>query len=563
MKNEQPKFFNSQESKLIAKQICDQNSSQLWKASYLRAFVLLVVAIFVPTLLALAQPTAQDKDIVISPISATATTSLRFDFTNGTGGVGHIVILKNSTGVYKPVNGAVSPSANTAFPADGAGTDLDPAGGGIAACVLNGAGTSVTVTGLTADAIYTVQVYEYSGSSANPTYSFAGSTNNPVTFQTFSTVGNTAFPVASLTAAGVKKVTVQAWGGGGGGGNGGANGGGGGGGGAYSVSLATLAGAPMNVAVGGGVSANTDGNDSWFGTSTLVASAIVLGKKGLKGPNTSTGAGGAGGLASANLPANAGFNGGSGGSASSSAGAGGGSSAGTGSVGGNGSNGGGGSACGAAGTAPTGAGAGGEGGGSCHTDGNTGNFPGGGGGGANDGGSDVGGTGAQGLVIISYTLPTAVITINDADGIVKAGDILTITATFSEPIQDAPPAMQMALSGANTLAATNMVKSSSTVYTYAHTVGAGNGTVTIALSNGISSATTNVIASSPLNGGTFTVDNTPPAFSSTAPLSNAFINTTAVSYTLSEAIVSGTIVYTKTTGSDTNSPTRTIFQVRS
>ncbi len=109
---------------------------------------------------------------------------------------------------------------------------------------------------------------------------------------------------------------------------------------------------------------------------------------------------------------------------------------------------------------------------------------------------------------IDTRAPTAAITYSDTDALVKSGDSLTITATFSEPLLDAP-VVKIALSGANTLAATNMTKVDSTHYTYVHTVGAGNGTVTVALSVGTDAAG-NVVTPAPTSGATFTVDNTPP-----------------------------------------------------
>jgi DUF917 family protein len=52
-----------------------------------------------------------------------------------------------------------------------------------------------------------------------------------------------------------------------------------------------------------------------------------------------------------------------------------------------------------------------------------------------------------------------------------------------------------------------------------------------------------------------TVDLTAPTLSSTTPASDAFVNHTAVSYTLSEAISSGTVTWTRTGGTeDSNSP---------
>jgi hypothetical protein len=54
-----------------------------------------------------------------------------------------------------------------------------------------------------------------------------------------------------------------------------------------------------------------------------------------------------------------------------------------------------------------------------------------------------------------------------------------------------------------------MTKTSSTVYTYAYTAGAGDGAATVALSTGTDVAG-NVITSAPTSGATFTVDNTAP-----------------------------------------------------
>src|SRR5206468_4595066 len=93
----------------------------------------------------------------------------------------------------------------------------------------------------------------------------------------------------------------------------------------------------------------------------------------------------------------------------------------------------------------------------------------------------------------------------------KQGSALTITATFNEPMADAP-VVKIAISGANTVAAVNMTKVDSTHYTYVHTVGSGNGTATVALSVGTDLAG-NLITSAPTSGATFTVDNTRPTAS--------------------------------------------------
>ena len=69
--------------------------------------------------------------------------------------------------------------------------------------------------------------------------------------------------------------------------------------------------------------------------------------------------------------------------------------------------------------------------------------------------------------------PTAAITYSET-GPYKSGDEITITATFSEAIADSP-VPKIAITGENTVSATVMTKTSTTVYTYAHTVDYGSG----------------------------------------------------------------------------------------
>ena len=108
---------------------------------------------------------------------------------------------------------------------------------------------------------------------------------------------------------------------------------------------------------------------------------------------------------------------------------------------------------------------------------------------------------------VDSTPPTAVITYSPA-GPYKTGAAVTITATFNEPMADAP-VPQIAITGVNTLGAVNMTKSSTTVYNYAHTVTSGDGAATVALSIGTDLAG-NVVTTAPTSGTTFTVDSTPP-----------------------------------------------------
>lgn len=136
-------------------------------------------------------------------------------------------------------------------------------------------------------------------------------------------------------------------------------------------------------------------------------------------------------------------------------------------------------------------------------------------------------------VTFDKTAPTAAITYDIAHA-VKSGDTLVITATFSEALLDSP-VVKIAISGSNTVAATNMTKSSTTVYTYSHTVGAGNGASTVALSVGTDAAG-NVVTAAPTSGATFTVDNTVPTMSSAARNTD-----TQITVTMSEAMAAASV----------------------
>src|SRR5258708_40357280 len=93
-----------------------------------------VTALFLHVVLvSFAQPVTQASSIVISPVSAT---SLRFDWTAGNVANKVLVIVRNSTSNYRPTDGVATPAANTAFPADGAGTDLDPVAGPLGCAVF-------------------------------------------------------------------------------------------------------------------------------------------------------------------------------------------------------------------------------------------------------------------------------------------------------------------------------------------------------------------------------------------------------------------------------------------
>ncbi len=171
-------------------------------------------------------------------------------------------------------------------------------------------------------------------------------------------------------------------------------------------------------------------------------------------------------------------------------------------------------------------------------------------------GTSVGGTGTgtQVIRVVDITAPTAAITYSVA-GPYKSGTAVTITATFNETMADFP-VPQITISGANTLAAADMTKSSSTVYTYVYTVGTGDGIATIGMSTGTDLAG-NVVTTIPTTGATFTVDNTAPTVSIGAP-SLSITNTGPVDFfiTVNEAnlinlLASNVILHTTGTATGT------------
>lgn len=209
--------------------------------------------------------------------------------------------------------------------------------------------------------------------------------------QTFTTTGaGQSFTVP----AGVTTVTVQAWGAGGGGSTITTNTptrGGGGGGGAYANrALSVTPGNTYNIVVGAGGAANTTGGNSSFNSTALVAA-------GGRGATSNSATAGAGGTTanSTGTTEYAGGNGANGGATYSGGGG-----------GGAGSNGSGGNATGS--TAGTGTSlSGGNGGAGVNggTNGNKGNIYGGGGSGAvtNSSTNRTGGSGANGMVIVSWS----------------------------------------------------------------------------------------------------------------------------------------------------------------
>jgi hypothetical protein len=505
-----------------------------------RIFTLFIPVFFI-SWLSNAQPSTQASGIVISPVSG-STTSMRFDWTNGNG-ANRIIIFKTSASTYAPTNLVTAPTSVASslvspFPANAAGSDLDGTAE-IAACIFNsvvdGTGTTVTVTGLTVNKEYTIQIYEYSGSSTTTTYSFSTASGNPVTLR-YITANGTNWNVPS---ASIKGANVQVWGAGGGGGSAGnANnfGGGGGGGGAYSSKLVTslsTASNPYTVSIGAGGSggaagantAATDGGDSFFNTA-----GTVMAKGGVKGLNNVNGSGGGVGGAFGSGVGTVRKSGGTGGNGGTASGGGGGSSAGSNSdgsgldglVGGNGTSGSG-AAGGSGGTSVIGGAAGGKG-----QDQGTatlavvGGFPGGGGGASSDNNSYAGAVGASGLVIISYTLPTARIVRQTPVSSLTNASSVTFRVTFSENVSNVTATgSDFSLSGtASSGASISTVNTitASTVYDVVVTGVSGTGNLNLDFAGGqdiVSSTTGNLLTGTSITyEEEYTVDTNAPVISS-------------------------------------------------
>lgn len=99
------------------------------------------------------------------------------------------------------------------------------------------------------------------------------------------------------------------------------------------------------------------------------------------------------------------------------------------------------------------------------------------------------------------------VTLSDPDALVKAGDTLVITATFNEDMALAPvPTIE--LTGTNVLTATPMTRVDATHYTYTHTVGSGDGPVTIIIADGVDLAANALTTYTGTDA--FTIDNTAP-----------------------------------------------------
>ncbi|MGK5091151.1 hypothetical protein WDW89_03935, partial [Deltaproteobacteria bacterium TL4] len=118
-------------------------------------------------------------------------------------------------------------------------------------------------------------------------------------------------------------------------------------------------------------------------------------------------------------------------------------------------------------------------------------------------------------ITIDTTAPTAKITYS-INQTLTGGETLTITATFNENISDSPVPTLRVQESSQTISKP-MTKVSATVYQYVHTVGTVNGTAAVTLQDAKDLAG-NVVQSTPVSGGSFTI-NTDPSSPSAATIS--------------------------------------------
>ncbi len=157
-----------------------------------------------------------------------------------------------------------------------------------------------------------------------------------------------------------------------------------------------------------------------------------------------------------------------------------------------------------------------------------------------------------GSFVIDNVAPTVAIGYSDTDAKVKPNDVVTVTATFNEEMADAP-IPQISLSGAVSLAATNMTKVSSTVYTYSYTVENTNGQVNVSLLAGTDIAG-NVVVVTPTSGGSFVIDNVAPTVAiSYSDISGSFHygENITITATLSEPIIDNSTLKIALSGANT------------
>jgi surface protein len=134
---------------------------------------------------------------------------------------------------------------------------------------------------------------------------------------------------------------------------------------------------------------------------------------------------------------------------------------------------------------------------------------------------------------------------------------LTFRVTFTETVTGVAAADFSPITSGVTIGALSVTAVNGTTYDVTIATVAGSGTVRLDVLNTatITDAANNPYVANFTTGQVYIIDQTAPVFSATAPLSNSTVTNANVSYTLSEALASGTITWTQTGGTtDAGSP---------
>jgi hypothetical protein len=141
---------------------------------------------------AVLQPTTQASNLTFSSV---AYTTMTVSWTNGDGSKRAVFAKQANTGTASPVDDTTY-TANAAF---GSGTQIGTSGW---YCIYNNTGTSVSVSGLTAQTDYIFQVFEYNGTAGIENYFTDSGSNNPL-FQASATVTEPTTQAINLTFSSV------------------------------------------------------------------------------------------------------------------------------------------------------------------------------------------------------------------------------------------------------------------------------------------------------------------------------------------------------------------------
>jgi hypothetical protein len=181
---------------------------------------------------------------------------------------------------------------------------------------------------------------------------------------------------------------------------------------------------------------------------------------------------------------------------------------------------------------------------------------------------------ANKALVVDTTVPTVTgVTSTTVDGIYKQGDVIAVTVAFSEVV-NVTGTPQLTLETGTTDALVDYSSGTGTnTLTFSYTIGLGGtssdldygSTSALALNSGtIKDAALNVATLTLASPGAanslgankaLVVDTTVPVISSVSPSASSFIKVADVGYTLSEVIASGSVTYTRTSGSaDSGSP---------